>query len=216
MRIALLSLLVPLAACMLDTADLLDRVSLEVEITGATSGAASVQVSVADAAGARVLRTRAVSDDMVVLFTELAPGTARIESRALGADADSLQCRTDEVEIGTERTTAVIRFVESDEASCCAGPVPENSTPACDDGVDNDCDSLFDCDDEDCSGATRECQVGACYGTQICGVGGWGLCTGATPTAEDNVVSCLDSRDNDCDGSTDCDDPDCSCAGCDC
>ncbi len=61
-------------------------------------------------------------------------------------------------------------------------PTPE----ACTDGVDNDCDSLVDCDDPDCS-ADPDCQV-------------------CTPIPE----NCTDGSDNDCDGMVDCDDQDCA------
>lgn len=58
----------------------------------------------------------------------------------------------------------------------------------CDNGVDDDCDTHSDCDDDDCVGL--------------------GSCCSATP--ENTQLACGDGRDNDCSGQKDCDDLNCS------
>ena len=79
------------------------------------------------------------------------------------------------------------------------------------DGLDNDCDGQVD---EDLG--VRSCYtgpegtegVGVCSaGTQVCSDGQWGICEGEIlPQTE---VCNDESYDNDCDGLTNCDDPDC-------
>ncbi|MBI2560020.1 MAG: hypothetical protein HYW14_02675 [Planctomycetes bacterium] len=70
----------------------------------------------------------------------------------------------------------------------------------CDDGMDNDCDGLVDCDDDDCH---VDNDNDGCY-AQPCG-----------NDCDDNDSSkcgteiCDDGKDNDCDGFVDCNDPDC-------
>jgi hypothetical protein len=71
----------------------------------------------------------------------------------------------------------VCQHTDIDECPACE-PIAET----CNDGVDNDCDDLTDCDDPDC-GTTPAC----------------------TPASE----QCGDCRDNDGDGLVDYDDPDC-------
>ena len=86
------------------------------------------------------------------------------------------------------------------------------------DTIDNNCDGQTD---EGCAcvnGNTQSCgfDTGECQsGIQTCVSGSWGACVGEiTPTIE----ICDDSKDNDCDNNTDCDDADCSgdpaCASC--
>jgi hypothetical protein len=74
--------------------------------------------------------------------------------------------------------------------SDAGGPLCGSDTErACQDGRDNDCDGLTDCDDPDCSNSLKCCR----------------------PT-EIPEVSCSGGVDNDCDGKVDCDDTDCSAA----
>ncbi len=68
--------------------------------------------------------------------------------------------------------------------------VTEDPEVSCDDGTDNDCDGLTDCDDSNCA-ADPACEV---------------ACT----ITEDQEVSCNDGSDNDCDELIDCADPDCA------
>ncbi|MBI5498843.1 MAG: sigma-70 family RNA polymerase sigma factor [Deltaproteobacteria bacterium] len=88
----------------------------------------------------------------------------------------------------------------------------------CDDGVDNDCDELWDCADPDCA-AAPECCVPAgpeacanrvdddCDGSTDCSDFD---CRGDASCAGCSVEICPDSRDNDCDGDVDCRDADCA------
>jgi hypothetical protein len=122
-------------------------------------------------------------------------------------------------------------------------PIPE----ICDDGSDNDCDGLIDCDDPDdcsndpicgpliewplcldyndndndgledcadrtdCDGYTETCGDGVCQSTGSYCDNGTRVDVTCTPglPPEDPEVTCGDGLDNDCDGLTDADDPDC-------
>ncbi|MDY6990868.1 MAG: MopE-related protein, partial [Thermodesulfobacteriota bacterium] len=80
------------------------------------------------------------------------------------------------------------------------------------DGVDDDCDAgTPDGSDEPWYGDPTTCGQGVCAGTGVLDcVGGiqQNTCQTGSPT-EDPEVSCSDGLDNDCDGLTDGDDPDC-------
>ena len=93
-------------------------------------------------------------------------------------------------------------------------PEPE----ICDNGIDDNGNSLVDCGDlQSCNGFTgsaTSCGVGACAstGNQVCHNGGQvNTCTPGTPAAEGpfDDPSCSDQIDNDCDGVTDENDSDC-------
>ncbi|MBN2493710.1 MAG: hypothetical protein JXR96_03875 [Deltaproteobacteria bacterium] len=98
----------------------------------------------------------------------------------------------------------------------------ETTAAACQDGQDNDSDSLTDCDDDDCAGYVFcmppvENTASLCSdradndrdGDTDCDDTDCGdLISCAMPT-EDVAVNCQDGADNDEDGDTDCDDPDC-------
>jgi sialate O-acetylesterase len=95
-----------------------------------------------------------------------------------------------------------------DRCTCAVdcGEPPESELD-CSDGLDDDCDSEFDCDDPDCLGdpACAFCGDGACNpGEDECGCS---LDCGMPPASE---TVCFDGLDEDCDGSTDCDDSDCA------
>ena len=90
-------------------------------------------------------------------------------------------------------------------ACLCAvdGGVPEAAEQTCDDGKDNDCDVAVDCSDTGC--LNRPCMLlsgvrGLCDAAKTC------KCPG---TVENTNALCSDGVDNDCDGRTDCNDPDC-------
>lgn len=100
---------------------------------------------------------------------------------------------------------------DAGETQCsCAqdcGTPPADETGLCDDGIDNDCDGLVDCDDGDCSGdaaCDSFCGDGTCdIDEDSCSCD---LDCGAAPSTE---TQCSDGADNDCDGLIDGDDPDC-------
>jgi hypothetical protein len=88
--------------------------------------------------------------------------------------------------------------------------------PDCFDGLDNDFDGLTDCaDTDDCLDETEAstCGLGVCAstGTKTCLSNGTeeDTCTPGDPTEPGTETTCDDSLDNDCDGLTDCSDPDC-------
>jgi hypothetical protein len=105
----------------------------------------------------------------------------------------------------------------------CNVCVPDEDPEAtlCFDGNDNDCDGQTDCSDTSCDGAlgaATTCGVGACQanGNLTCS-GGTEVdsCTPGTPGVEGPFgdASCNDGQDNDCDGLTDVNDPDCEDTG---
>ena len=112
------------------------------------------------------------------------------------------------------------------EASCaidCAPPPPiciptePDTEISCFDSFDNDCDAAADCLDADCDGvvgAPTACGVGECASTgNLTCTGGAedNTCTPLNPGVEGpaNDATCSDTLDNDCDGLTDAQDPDC-------
>ena len=107
------------------------------------------------------------------------------------------------------------------EASCegChpQAPPPPVAETNCSDGIDNNNNGLTDCADPDCDGFVGQattCGVGACEasGNQVCQTPGQvNTCQPGAPAAEGpfNLANCGDGIDNDCDGFTDANDPDC-------
>ena len=88
--------------------------------------------------------------------------------------------------------------------------------PNCFDGLDNDFDGDTDCADRtDCDGYSEvtTCGLGVCAseGSQTCTNGTFDeiICIPGDPTEPGTELTCDDSLDNDCDGLTDVDDPDC-------
>ncbi|MGQ0507503.1 MAG: hypothetical protein ACT4TC_19550 [Myxococcaceae bacterium] len=84
---------------------------------------------------------------------------------------------------------------------------PTSATEVCDNPVDDDCDGLRECQDPDCAGKLCGPNGAICGNANICVCNG----SGAPETTEQ---SCSDGRDNDCDGLTDCQDPDCAAKTC--
>jgi hypothetical protein len=76
----------------------------------------------------------------------------------------------------------------------------------CDDGVDDDDDTLVDCADPDCAVGARCSPLGLlCDAESTCSTCGG---NGGVPET-DGEATCGDGADNDCDGLVDCADPDC-------
>ena len=90
----------------------------------------------------------------------------------------------------------------------CTPGIPQDET--CD-GLDNDCDGKVD---EDLTAPLCDNQQGVCQGsTKTCGgIDGWLTCdaTNYGQDYESSESKCSDALDNDCDGLTDMDDPDCT------
>jgi hypothetical protein len=85
----------------------------------------------------------------------------------------------------------------------------------CSNGLDDDGDGPADCADPDCAGALlASCDTqepGLCAAGSLTCSGGEALCLADSPAEIEapDGESCTDSIDNDCDGLTDVDDPDC-------
>jgi hypothetical protein len=120
-----------------------------------------------------------------------------------------LQCRTSQTGIGG----ATVYGACTGGACTCTGSGKETS---CGDGIDNNCNGLIDCDDPDCQpvGATPggTCDaLGNTCSTKSGGKSTCSVCSGNGGTAQTVETSCGDSKDNDCNGQTDC--ADAACAG---
>jgi hypothetical protein len=82
------------------------------------------------------------------------------------------------------------------------GGLAEAAETICNDGKDNDCDGLVDCQEaacaaQSCANNGKICQTGSC------------VCGGNGGTAQANESLCSDGIDNDCDGNVDCADATC-------
>jgi hypothetical protein len=97
--------------------------------------------------------------------------------------------------------------------TACNAPAKQDETSAngnCGDGLDNDCDGSPDCADGDCDGFERECWKQCFSGHQHCESGSWTGCDARDPSGEYfGCFCCSNGIDDDCDGNTDWDDPDC-------
>lgn len=124
-------------------------------------------------------------------------------------DCDDSDCNSDEACFVPGCGNGVC---ETDEdrcncpGDCGAAPSSENK---CNDGTDNDCDGLADCDDADCT-ADAACFVAGC-GNGVCETDET-ICNcasdcGSPPSSE---TSCKNGSDDDCDGAVDCADADCA------
>jgi hypothetical protein len=95
------------------------------------------------------------------------------------------------------------------EGICCAkgeaGCVASGAEARCADGVDEDRDGAVDCADPDCF--NRGCRTGSASFT--CDASGSCGCHTSSPAPGEGGALCADGEDNDCDGASDCADPDC-------
>ncbi len=87
------------------------------------------------------------------------------------------------------------------------GGTAEATERSCGDGHDNDCDFLVDCADTDCNQKAcsltgKSCQGGTC------------TCTAGGGVVQATETLCGDTKDNDCNGKTDCGDPSCDGLAC--
>jgi hypothetical protein len=106
-------------------------------------------------------------------------------------------------------------LVDCNDPDCDGDPACPNliEFPFCFDDLDNDFDGDIDCADRtDCDGVTETCGVGVCASTgSQCNNGTLieAICTPGDPTEPGTELTCDDGLDNDCDGLTDTNDPDC-------
>jgi len=133
-------------------------------------------------------------------------------------DCDNEQDGTTICGIGVCATTGFIECKNGAQVdSCTPLPPQENNEVSCFDGLDNDCNAQTDCADANCDGALgapTTCGVGVCAATGNLTCSGGAevdTCTPGTPGTEgpDGDPTCTDGLDNDCDGLTDANDPDC-------
>lgn len=144
-------------------------------------------------------------------------GTAQQDKETLCNDGIDNDCNgaTDCADTNCLRAScgANGRQCQSDGTCQCSGnggaPEPSREV-SCSDGFDNDCDGLVDCADPDC--ANVGC-FNASGGTPDagfkCNSAGACVCGGNSGTAENPETTCGDGIDNDCNGLTDCADPNC-------
>jgi spore coat protein A len=136
-------------------------------------------------------------------------------------DCDPNACTPDEP--GTEVTcddgedNDCDGLIDAADPDCQVCQPTEPTEVSCFNGLDDDCDEAVDCSDTNCDGALgapTSCGVGICAstGNETCSGGTQGdTCTPGTPGVEGpfGSASCNDGLDNDCDGLTDANDPDC-------
>lgn len=104
--------------------------------------------------------------------------------------------RCDEVECVRTEEPVAARDAGHRTPTCAASEV-------CDNGVDDDCDGVADCQESQCADAAcgpqgQRCSAGFC------------VCAPKGAQAEAAEVTCGDGADNDCDGLVDCADDDCA------
>ena len=147
---------------------------------------------------------------MLAVLVLLAACRSTAGGGGLGPEEDA-GTETDVVAVDSGMTTPTDATTGMDRR--CVPSGMENSNAACSDGIDNDCNGFFDCNDFACS---RNAAV------TICPDAGQSTRDAAqrVDTAgcvrsggEDDAMACGDGRDNDCDGFVDCNDRDCSCQG---
>jgi hypothetical protein len=197
-----------IGACLWSTADIVGEANLELDLSHIPAEAREARISVTDASGGHFSREAQVSGEaMTVYVGHLALGRAVVHTELISSAGSPVGCREDAIQIGSHDKA----HLELD-----LGAPSLETDAACNDGLDNDCDSVVDCEDPDCRGARRFCAVGGCLGEQHCQGPDWGGCTGVSPTPEKSYAACTDHSDNDCDGTVDCEDLDCHCTGCGC
>ena len=106
---------------------------------------------------------------------------------------------------------------DCDGATDAADTDCEELPEICDNGVDDNFNGLVDCEDAQCDGFTDgACSTGlpgiCADGTNVCQNGGQ-VCNQNQPAGTEgpfNTPTCGDGLDNDCDGLTDANDPDCT------
>ncbi len=132
-----------LGACLWNTSDVVAEANLELDLTSIPDSATLVRIGVVDAAGTKLARETSRSGaSMTIYVGRLAEGTAVVTTEVVASSGEAASCRQDAVQIGTRNRTHL--------ALDLAVPVTAEAEATCNDGIDNDCDGLVDCEDPDC------------------------------------------------------------------
>ncbi len=123
--------------------------------------------------------------------------------------------------VGICASLGLLECVNGGEVDSCVAGTPDTEGPfgdaTCSDGIDNDCDGAIDIADSDCVVCTDNdgdgyfVEGGDC-GTVDCDDSDTTVNTGATEGPPGDPT-CIDAKDNDCDGWIDSDDSDCQDSG---
>ena len=151
---------------------------------------------------------------MLAVLVLLAACRSTAGGGGLGPEEDA-GTETDVVAVDSGMTTPTDATTGMDRR--CVPSGMENSNAACSDGIDNDCNGFFDCNDFACS---RNAAVNICPDAgpprdvvqfrDAVRVDSRGCMeTGS----ENSAMACGDGVDNDCDGFVDCNDRNCSYVG---
>ncbi len=118
------------------------------------------------------------------------------------ADCDDFRCRTCENPTCLTNNQVILG---RDAGTCTCMAAAEDTTAACSDGLDNDCDGFTDCQDFSCV----SCRVTVCQADGGIPRGDAGFCQCRSPDENTNAT-CSNGQDDDCNGFTDCQDFACS------
>jgi hypothetical protein len=172
-----------------------------------TSCNASADVSCAGTVTIRAIDAGGVAGSGTVAFTSAGGGTGPTCTTCGPTACQGLVC------------DALGHTCSTDSPSTCT-TCPGGAIEICNDGIDNNCDGLIDCNDPKCQpvgnaiGAVCDAKGNTCSVLGVTGKSTCSVCSGNGGTPEAHETSCGDGKDNDCDGLVDCQDPDCGGLNC--